>query len=87
MECSRTETTRILEVLEQLVVNETKCPVRRKWGIHNFKIGTKGHIETNLEFRRTIFVGYNCSGKYFNLRDENLAGLKNTVFCTRNKID
>jgi hypothetical protein len=80
MECSRTETTGVLEVLEQLVVDETKCPIRRERGIHNFKIGAKWHIETNLEFGRTIFVRYNCSGKNFNLRDENLARLKNTLF-------
>jgi hypothetical protein len=73
MKCPRAESTGVGKVLKQLIVNETECPVGRQWSIHHVKVRTVWHIESNLEFWRGVFVGYDCCRKYFDLRNEDFA--------------
>jgi hypothetical protein len=85
VKCTRAESTGVGKMLKQLVVNETKCPIRRKRSIHHFEVRAPRHIKTDLKFRWAIFVGHNRSRKDFDLRDENLARCKHSVCFKRQK--
>jgi hypothetical protein len=79
MKCTGAESTWIVKVLEKLVVNKTKLPIRRQWCFHVHKVRSIGHVKSNLKLRWTVAIGYYLGRKDLDLRNQDFSRLQHSI--------
>jgi hypothetical protein len=67
MEGTGAESTGVVKVLEELVVNKAKLPVGRQFCCHIHKVRSIGHVKSYFKLRWTVAIGDYLSRKDLNL--------------------
>ncbi len=81
MKSTGAESTRIVEVLEELVVNEPKLPIGWQLCFHVHKVRSIGHIKSDFKLRWTVAIGYYLRGKDLNLWNQDFSSFQNSELC------